>query len=366
MVLLFFGNNVVSQKASLDTISKKTIRFDGLDGPYLINDTIYRVTQKNVLIREKANVDSLLVKVDNISKDEFYVKIRSEYKVSPSVYPEPQKIITISDIEGKYNAFASFLISNHVMDTNHNWIFGSGHLVLLGDFVDRGKNVTQVLWLIYKLEHQAILEGGQVHFILGNHEVLNFHGDHRYNRGKYIKVAQEISGNEDKVKAIQLMYSKNSELGKWLATKNVIEKIGTNIFVHAGLSIDILKYGLSLEKTNDKVRSGYFKKEVKEDDVLKFLYGSKGPFWYRGLVMNRPSYRKAKALELSEILGFYGSKKIIVGHTVVDDICTGYEGKVIMIDVPHGNSKFSGKTKGLLIENGLHYKVDDIDLKSAL
>ncbi|WAC03282.1 hypothetical protein N7U66_06875 [Lacinutrix neustonica] len=60
-------------------------------------------------------------------------------------------MVVISDIEGNYEAFASFLFANKIMDENHNWIFGTGHLVLVGDFVDRGKNVTQVLGLFTSL-----------------------------------------------------------------------------------------------------------------------------------------------------------------------------------------------------------------------
>jgi hypothetical protein len=33
---------------------------------------------------------------------------------------------------------------------------------LNGDFVDRGENVTQVLWLIYKIENQAQKQGGKL------------------------------------------------------------------------------------------------------------------------------------------------------------------------------------------------------------
>jgi len=50
-------------------------------------------------------------------------------------------------------------------------------LVLVGDCVDRGQEVTQVLWLIYKLEIAAKNKGGSVHFVLGNHEIMNFQGN---------------------------------------------------------------------------------------------------------------------------------------------------------------------------------------------
>ena len=345
----------------------KPIKFNGSDGPYIVNDTLYRVNSKNQLIKSgKFNSDSLVVRTDNEDGNEFYLALKSDYLIPESNYELPEKMVVISDIEGKYDAFASFLFSNKVIDENHNWIFEKGHLVLVGDFVDRGKNVTQVLWLIYKLEEQARIKGGQVHFILGNHEVLNFHGNHNYNRGKYIKVAQEISGEEDQEEAVKYLYSNRSEIGKWLATKNVIEKIGDYIFVHGGLSPDLLDHELTIADINDIVRSKFRGLTDDEDEIVKLLYGPKGPFWYRGLVMDRMDYAKLEASSLDSILSYYHSKKIVIGHTIVNNITTDYEGKVIRLDVSHGMKKFSGKTKGLMIENGKEFIIDDKGEKFTL
>ena len=70
-----------------------------------------------------------------------------------------------------------------------NWTFGNGHLVLVGDFVDRGFSTTQVLWFIYKLEQEAEKQGGYVHYILGNHELKNMQGNYESASLKYFHVA---------------------------------------------------------------------------------------------------------------------------------------------------------------------------------
>ena len=345
----------------------KLVRFSGSDGPYIINDSLlYRVTSKNRLtVSPFFNRDSIVVTIDNTDKNEFYLSLKKEHTIPETVYSLPEKMVVISDIEGKYDAFASFLYANKVIDDNHNWIYGNGHLVLGGDFVDRGENVTQILWLIYKLEDQAKQQNGVVHFILGNHEILNFNGDHRYNRVKYIKAAQEISQIEDKKEAVKYLYSKHTELGKWLASKNVIEKIGGYLFVHAGLSPDLLEYKLDLETINKRVRLRLNGLHI-EDKTTDFLFSLKGPFWYRGLVKTRFQYNKIKETELEAILKYYDSQKIVIGHTPVKDIVTGFNGRVIITDVNHGNTKFSGKTKGLLIENNKEFIIDDNAIKTSL
>lgn len=361
-------NNLAKRDSKISTKQeKKKLKFNGPDGPYITSDTIYRVSGENRLLKEPLNNrDSISVEVFNNQDDEFTVALRAEHKVFESSFPQTEKVVVISDIEGNYNGFASFLIRNKIIDDQHNWVFGNGHLVLLGDFVDRGKNVTQVLWLIYKLEQQAHQQKGHVHFILGNHEVLNFSGTHTYNSGKYIKVAQEISVESDPNKAVKFLYSNKFELGKWLATKNVIEKIGGYLFVHGGLSPEILDFGLTLQEINTRVRSGYYKERDEYDKIDDFLFGSKGPLWYRGLVKHTTKYNKIDALDLMNVLSFYRSDKIVVGHTFVERISTGFGGQVIMTDVPHGYNKYSGKTKGLLIEKDIQYVIDDLGNRTVL
>lgn len=340
---------------------------DGVDGPYIVNDTLYRVSADNTFIMERGfRKDSLVVRANNASEDEFYLSLNSNYEIPESNYAMPEKLVVFSDIEGNFNAFSSFLQAHKIIDENFNWIFGGHHLVLLGDIVDRGQNVTQTLWLIYKLEQQASLVGGKVHFILGNHEIMNFHGDYRYNRSKYIKVAQKISGEEDRATALKYLYSGHTELGKWMATKNVIEKIGNYTFVHAGLSPELLDYKLSLEEINNRVRSRFHYENTIKDTVTDFLYSARGPFWFRGLVLDKLPHNAIKGVDLKRILSYYNAKKIVVGHTLVEEISTGYQGKVIMMDVPHGSEKFSGKTKGLLIEGKNEYVLDDLGNKKKL
>lgn len=352
------------------TDKKMSAHFDGHDGPYIVNENVYYVDSDSKMYSKKFSPqDSLLVKVNNGSKDSFYIKISKDYKAETETHQLPKKLIAISDIEGNFNGFESFLKNNKVIDKNYNWIYGDGHLVLVGDFVDRGDNVTQVLWLIYKLEQQAKVNNGKVHFILGNHEIMNFQGKWSYNNRKYPKVAQEVSELKAWDKSTQFLYSKNTELGRWLKTKNVIEKVGDYIFVHAGLSPEILEFELSLSEIN-KITSENWDNDLyndpEDDNVANFLIGRKSPIWYRGLAIDYKYYDKIKEVELKRVLNYYNSKKIVIGHTVVDDISTDFDGRVIKIDLKHGKTKNSGKTKGLLIENGVEYKVDDLGNKEKI
>ena len=312
--------------------------------------------------------DTIKITVPNKDKDSFYVELKDSLTIDRSTYDNVSKIIEISDIEGNFNALYSFLISNKVIDKNYNWIFGNGHVVFLGDFVDRGAQSIQVLWLIYKLEQEAVKLGGKVHYILGNHEILNIQGA-GYNDNVLIKDEQYNTASVYFDESHEILHSSKSELGKWLRTKNSIERIGNYTFVHGGLSPKIISFKPSLDKINNTIRENIehdLYNNPKKNKLANFLIGREGPLWFRGLVMKYKYYDKVTRSGFKRIQNYFNSPKIVVGHTGVTDIETGFDGGLIKTDVTHGQEKFSGRTRGLLIENGIEYKIDDQGNRSKL
>jgi hypothetical protein len=236
---------------------------------------------------------------------------------------------------------------------------------------DRGNEVIPALWLLYKLEKQAKLKGGKVHYILGNHDVMNLTSDIRYVSKKYIALAKLVSGIDDEEDAYNHLMSNTNELVKWIKSKNTIEKIDQNIFLHAGISQDLVDTNLSLTAINDLVRD-YISGDLGDDPTViknsNLIQSRMGPLWYRGLVQGRKEYyKKASIEEVDAILDFYNAKHLIIGHTIVSDIITSdYNGKVIRVDIKHPKEKFSGKSSALLIENGKYYRVDDKGVRIEL
>ncbi|MEL6924446.1 MAG: metallophosphoesterase [Bacteroidota bacterium] len=342
----------------------------GPDGPYVIDGNAYYVDANNVITSEEVEPgDELTVTVNNEDKDVFRVKIKKAYEPDKAIYDMPKKLLAISDIEGNFNGLYSFLLNNGVMDKDYNWTYGKGHLVLVGDFVDRGEQVTDVLWLLYGLEAKAKAAGGQLHFILGNHEVMNIQGDTRYVVGKYIAAAQQLSGQDQWKNAYKTLFSETSELGKWFRSKNSMERIGDYLFVHAGLSPLLEESRISINKANKLIRENIDRdiyESPAQDTRVNLLLSNRGPLWFRGLVAKNGNYEKVTDAELSKLLKFYKAKTVVIGHTLTPKIKHTYNGKVIMIDLKHKHEKNSGETKGLLIENGKEYVVDDLGKRKVL
>lgn len=323
----------------------------GPDGPYIFNlnaDTtlIVSVTKSNKLILDTINNHIHEVYIRTPVNDSFMFALREPDFDYQSIFDAPEKIFVVSDIEGNFMDFIEILRNNKIIDSNLNWSFGKGHLVLLGDFVDRGKYVTQVLWLIYKLEMEASASGGMVHYILGNHEVMNIQGDTRYVDDKYHILGYLIGRDASD------FYGNDSFLGRWIRSKNVIEKVGSYIFVHGGISDSLVHAELSIPRINDIVRGYLAHPDSVTDFDVPLVLNDYGVLWYRGLITDYIHYEKTTPDELNEILSFYDATNIVVGHCIVDDISTDYDGKVIRIDVDHYNNMSSG----ILIEGDKVYK----------
>ncbi|AHJ96470.1 metallophosphoesterase [Hymenobacter swuensis] len=363
------------EEFGLFTHKRAQTPLNGTDGPYLLGTTQFNIDEHNQLTSAPLDIRRpVRVRVPNADRDSFTCVVRPVHALPPHTYPMPARLIALSDIEGNFNALAGFLQRNGVVDRHYNWTFGQGHLVLNGDFMDRGDEVTQVLWLLYKLEGQAEQAGGKVHFILGNHEIMNLYGDASYAQRKYIGAAQRISGEPRWDKAGQALYSPQSELGRWLRSKNVIEQIGPYLFVHAGLKPKLIESNLALADLNQIARKYYGFRAAKRlegsrEGIVLSSYDS--PYWDRGLSMsllykafflvNDPlhaAYHSTTQAELEQVLQFYHASRLVIGHSVVENVMTDYEGKVLKIDVKHGQEKHSPRTQGLLIENGAEYRIN--------
>jgi hypothetical protein len=246
------------------------------------------------------------------------------FKVQPSIFKGVEKIATLSDIHGQFDLAVEILQNNEIIDNELNWGFEDGHLVIVGDIFDRGGKVTETLWLVYKLEQQAREAGGNLHYLLGNHEYMVLHNDLRYLHEKYPNVSGLLGVEYDD------LYSNNTVLGRWLRSKHTIIKINEHLFVHGGISQDFISAaGVDFEAINDTMRKSIerSKEEMKTSDFYSTYYGSTGPIWYRGYF-----YDPISEQAVDSILTRVQSEHIVVGHCSNDEVVSRYNTKVFGVD----------------------------------
>ena len=306
--------------------------------------------------------------------------------------PTPARIVAVGDLHGDYSAWRDIARASGVVGPNGQWAGGRTTLVQVGDVVDRGADSLKIVRELMRLQKEAPKRGGRVIVLVGNHEAMNVTGDLRYvTPGEFAAFSTRSSAElrdrlyearKDEIEAKyrakdpslsasairaawiedtppgwvehRLAWAPDGEVGRWVIRNPAAAMINGNLFVHGGLSAEYSK--LALADLNKKVASALAAVDRSDDSIIN---SPLGPLWYRGLVTRDPKHadipapapgeppRPAIEQELSTVLGAYGAKRIVVGHTPnLSGIQILYGGRLVTID--SGNSSHYGGTPSYL------------------
>ena len=263
-------------------------------------------------------------------------------------YTGVNTIVALSDIHGQYETGRKLLLANGVIDETNDWAFGAGHLVVVGDIFDRGDQVTETLWLIHNLQVQAVKAGGMVHFLLGNHETMILEGDDRYLNAKY-RITTSLLG-----KFYHELYGPDTYLGRWLRSLPLAVKINGTIFIHGGLSREVVREVSDISRINELYHEYLIDAEDMEEVVsgsprMNLLHGRLGPLWYRGYFSKNTFSER----DLEYVLRKTEADRIVVGHTSFTAIQGFYDNRIIAVD---SSIKFGSVGEVLILEGDRSYR----------
>ena len=345
---------------SIHAESEEIFLPDYLDGPYVWwsdNQTgtiIYlkRDSSENITTMETQNIElkSGTIRFNGFAGDTNSYELLIKKPDRDHIFRNVDRVFTMGDIHGGYYELIELLKNNGIIDENLKWNWGKGHLVFLGDLFDRGDYVTECLWLIYRLEHEAKKAGGHVHLLLGNHELMIMDEDTRDISRKYEYLSRYLEFN------LGQFYGNDFEIGKWLRSKKTVMKINNNLFVHGGISPEFLNTGINIPDLNNLVYR-YLNNELDSTEIAdaELIFGNKGPFWYRGYFGIWNDDEQITEESVDKTLEFFNVSKIIVGHTNVNQIKSLYNRKIYATDIPYYLSDIV--LQGLLIEGETFYRV---------
>lgn len=239
------------------------------------------------------------------------VKTVQAEQVSQWEWEGIDRIVAIGDVHGSYDKFVTLLKGTGLVDESLTWTGGETHLVMVGDLVDRGKNDRGVIELVMRLQNEASSAGGQVHALLGNHDVMVLVHDMRYvhkksyedfavdedpaereKAWKNFKSAHSIRGiGEDKLRAVfdetfppgffahLKLFDLEGTFGAWSLSLPVVIKINGTVFVHGGLREEVASLGI--DEINRRIKM-HIIDFVKYSKILKPLV--KGPATFDDIV----------------------------------------------------------------------------------
>jgi hypothetical protein len=321
-------------------------RNDRIRSLYLVHDSKSQLTRR---LKSSFQATSDPYLLEGLHGDTLNYLVRSRKSPPPDEIQSAGRVMVMGDIHGGYDSLVLFLRENGVIGSSLEWRWDDGQLVFVGDIFDLGDKVTEALWLVYQLEDQAARSGGAVHFILGNHEIMVLTGDLSYASDKYLLMTSRL--NLD----YSALFSKRTILGQWLRSRNTVVRINRDLFVHAGLSPELVETGLGLHDLNKRVRTylNHPDRNYREEDLRNELFGSPGPFWYRGYLEGNHDYPHLPDKMFEKVLDFYRGKRIFVGHTNVTNITSCYNGRAFAMDVPFYT--YGNPIQGLLLEGNAVY-----------
>ncbi|KAK7247796.1 phosphoprotein phosphatase [Aureococcus anophagefferens] len=187
----------------------------------------------------------------------------TKQRTAPPPTTSTDRVVAIGDVHGDLEALRSCLRLSGLVDREDAWVAAPGAtLVSCGDVLDRGDGDWDCLTYLADLKTRATDAGGDVHLVLGNHEVLNVLGDVRFaSRGALVRCACETDpgrspGSRDDewlVAARKRAFAPGSGEGARLLAAlcgdaPVARVCGDTLFCHGGLHVVALTVGAARRK----------------------------------------------------------------------------------------------------------------------
>ena len=270
--------------------------------------------------------------------------------VPKDIIETDSRILVIGDLHADYTNTLRLLKHFKLINSNNKWIGKNTVIVQLGDQLDgQGRSYHEdasgefkLLDLLDDLHLQAQMYGGAVYSILGNHELMNISGVFTY----VSKKDMENSGGEENRRE---MYKIGGEMAqRFSCTRNSILKINDILFVHGGITSDIINFNTDSDKEIHiintilrKYLNGFI--ETNDKELNNYFNSVKGITWERALGKDT-----VDCDDVTKVLKKLKANHIVVGHTPQDIINSKCDNRVWRVDV--GLSSSMGNKKLSILE----------------
>jgi hypothetical protein len=260
-----------------------------------------------------------------------------------------ERIVVIGDLHADIGAARSSFQLARAIDENDNWIGGDLIVVQMGDVIGRSYEDRETMDFVLMVRDQAQNAGGEVHVLIGNHELFGPRLELRWVHDDAFAAFDSLPDlNLDDPSLAEVPLHKRARsaalspggyYARKLAEFPMVLRLGKTIYVHGGITPHWAKYGV--DRINREIQQW-------------FAGSAEEPEWVHGrdlgndddnVVMSRhfsggiegEGYHCAM---LNESLAILHAERMIVAHQVQDSIISRCNDQVWAVDV--GMSRFYG------------------------
>lgn len=242
----------------------------------------------------------------------------------------------IGDIHGQLKKLLALLHDAKLIDHYHAWKGGTAKLWFTGDFVDRGPDGIAVVDLVMRLQQEAVLAGGRVSSLLGNHEVLLL-GAYRFGRrstglgSNFISKWKQNGGNRKDIAALTQRHL------EWLTNLPAMACEDDFLLLHADAPLYI-QYGRSLDEVNANLNKLLKRSDALAWEELLEAFARRGIFYH---TLGGDDYAR-------RFLDIFGGQQIIHGHTPIH-LMTGGSIKKVTAPLVYAGGKCVNVDGGMFL-----------------
>lgn len=250
-----------------------------------------------------------------------------------------KRLIVIGDIHADYNQLVRIFMNLKLIDSNKKWIATPTDtcIIQVGDQLDGGgrfynetNGEIQILDFLEDIHEQAIIYGGGVYSLIGNHELMNVLGNFSYVSKKDI----DSTGGEKYRK--ELFLPGGVIANRLSCTRNVVLKVGSFLFVHAGILPHTLsenKDRTSMIKFLNGLMRDFLQGKIKRDNsnINKYFTNSNSILWNREY--GKKIDKKETCDKLDKVLNYFSVNGMIIGHSPQQQINSKCNDKLWRVDV---------------------------------
>jgi hypothetical protein len=214
-------------------------------------------------------------------------------------------LYVVGDVHGHLSDLRRLLRDAGLIDDTDRWTGGEGVLAVLGDMVDRGADGIGVLDLIMELQSEAPQSGGQVHAVLGNHEVQLLAAS-RLGTTPRCGSPNTFDGDWHRFGGVRTDLERlESRHLAWLTELPTMVRVDDDLLVHADATF-YAAYGGTIDEVNTTVMA-----------VLRSQDACRWDRLLRDMLGKRAFQEQAGADFLDVMLGQFGARRLIHGHSPI-------------------------------------------------